>query len=436
MHLSGALRPAPQKGEAGVVQVRWSVVAALAAVATTVAVPASASASPGTATATVVTGLAVGAPHLRAGNQAVLATRTGRAAVARAIAAAPELATAATFSARQYAGQRVIYGYSGLTPPASLLSLIRHGDAAGVIFFAGNYASRSQFSAAVKKLIAANASTSNPARAYPLLLMTDQEGGEVKRLPGAPDASEKQIGEISPLSAAEAAARKAGRGAASTLHGFGLNVNLAPVLDVYRKAGNFDDQYQRSYSSSQYVVSDLGASFISAQQNHGVAATAKHFPGLGAASASQNTDERPVTLNVSPGTLWSKDEYPYRAAIAAKVDLVMVSWAVYPKLGSNRPAGLSSVMVQGQLRGRLGYTGVTITDAIGAGALSHYGSTGHRAELAALAGMDIIMASDSVSQGVQVMDGLEAAYQDGALPQANFQAAVRQILALRKRLPT
>src|SRR5580693_353232 len=101
MHLSGALRPAPQKGEAGVVQVRWSVVAALAAVATTVAVPASASASPGTATATVVTGLAVGAPHLRAGNQAVLATRTGRAAVARAIAAAPELATAATFSARQ-----------------------------------------------------------------------------------------------------------------------------------------------------------------------------------------------------------------------------------------------------------------------------------------------------------------------------------------------
>ena len=66
---------------------------------------------------------------------------------------------------------------------------------AGVIFFAGNYASRSQFSAAVKKLIAANASTSNPARAYPLLLMTDQEGGEVRRLPGQPVLSEKEIGE-------------------------------------------------------------------------------------------------------------------------------------------------------------------------------------------------------------------------------------------------
>jgi beta-N-acetylhexosaminidase len=421
-----------------VVQVRRYRVAALAAIAMSVIVPGtSASASPdlASATATIVTSVSAGAQHFTAGNVALLETPTGRAAVAQTIAAAPELATAAALSVRQLAGQRVIYGYSGLTPPASLLSLIRHGDAAGVIFFAGNYASRSQFTAAVRELIAANASASNPSRAYPLLLMTDQEGGEVKRLPGAPDSSEKQLGEISPLSAAKAAARKAGGGAASTLKGYGLNVNLAPVLDVFRTAGDFDDQYQRSYSSNQDVVSALGASFITAQQKHGVAATAKHFPGLGAATASQNTDERPVTLNVSAGTLWSKDEYPYGAAIAAGVKLVMVSWAVYPKLGSTRPAGLSSDVVQGQLRQRLGYTGVTITDAIGAGALSHYGSTGHKAQLAALAGMEIIMASDSVSQGVQVMDGLEAAYKDGALPSANFRAVVTQILSLRQSLP-
>src|SRR5580692_6379672 len=228
------LRPAPQRGEAGVVQVRRYRVAALAAIAMSVIVPGtSASASPdlASATATIVTSVSAGAQHFTAGNVALLETPTGRAAVAQTIAAAPELATAAALSARQLAGQRVIYGYSGLTPPASLLSLIRHGDAAGVIFFAGNYASRSQFTAAVRELIAANASASNPSRAYPLLLMTDQEGGEVKRLPGAPDSSEKQLGEISPLSAAKAAARKAGGGAASTLKGYGLNVNLAPVLD-------------------------------------------------------------------------------------------------------------------------------------------------------------------------------------------------------------
>ena len=69
-----------------------------------------------------------------------------------------------------------------------------------------------------------------------------------------------------------------------------MNVNLAPVLDVYRRAGNFDDQFGRSYSMNPAVVSDLGANMIRAQQAGGVAATAKHFPGLGAATATQNTD--------------------------------------------------------------------------------------------------------------------------------------------------
>ena len=65
-----------------------------------------------------------------------------------------------------------------------------------------------------------------------------------------------------------------------------MNVNLAPVLDVYRKAGDFDDQFGRSYSTNPHVVPTLGADFITAQQATGVAATAKHFPGLGAATSA------------------------------------------------------------------------------------------------------------------------------------------------------
>ena len=116
----------------------------------------------------------------QAGNDAA---RTGRSSAASPSASPspdPETVLAASLSARQLAGQRVIYSYGGLTPPVSLLRLIRQGDAGGVIFFAGNYKSRPQFTAAVRELEAANASTSNPARAYPLLLMTDQEGGEVR----------------------------------------------------------------------------------------------------------------------------------------------------------------------------------------------------------------------------------------------------------------
>jgi beta-N-acetylhexosaminidase len=396
---------------------------------------ASAAAGPSTATARLAGQRTVVARTGHAGNGVLLSAQTSNAAVARAASQTLESAVVAGLSARQLAGQRVIYGYSGLTPPASLLSLIRHGEAGGVIFFAGNYKNRSQFAAAVKKLENANLASTNLAlRQYPLLLMTDQEGGQVRRLPGAPIHSQKWIGDRTTASNRAYQARKAGSGAAANLLSYGLNVNLAPVLDVYRTAGDFDDQFQRSYSMSAPVVSTLGATFIKAQQAGGVAATAKHFPGLGAATARQNTDERPVTLNLSKATIQNKDEYPYRAAISAGVDLVMVSWAKYPRLGSSRPAGLSSVIVQGQLRTRLKFQGVTITDAIGAGALAPYGSTQSRALLAAQAGMQLILASSSVTQATQCLTALEGGYEDGKLPATVFQATVSQILMLRASL--
>jgi len=371
----------------------------------------------------------------RTGNAAVVRETASNPGVGAATAQAGVADTIAHLSRAQLAGQRVIYGYPGLTPPARLLRLIRQGEVGGVIFFAGNYANRSQFSTAIHRLETANASKTNPARAYPLLLMIDQEGGEVRRLPGAPAQSEKQIGAMKPLSAAEAAASKAGSGAAANLRSYGLNVDLAPVLDVYRHAGDFDDRYHRSYSTRPTVVSALGAQFVQAMQKGKVAATAKHFPGLGAATRNENTDTAPVTINLTAGTLKNRDEYPYKAAIAAGVKLVMVSWAVYPHLGSKRPAGLASAIVQGQLRRRLGYKGVTITDAIGAGALRAYGSPSNRALLAGKAGMDLILASGSVGQGVQSLSGLEKGYSTATLQRAAFRTAVTRILTLRQSLP-
>jgi len=366
-----------------------------------------------------------------------VATVTAAATISASTAAvrAPDASFAAAIprlSVAQLAGQRVIYSYSGLNPPAALLSLIRHGDAAGVIFFGGNISSLAQISAVIRTLEAADASPSNPVRT-PLLLMTDQEGGQVRRLPGAPVLSEKQIG-ASAHPAHQAAA--AGTGAGQNLRGVGMNVNLAPVLDVFRTPGDFDDQFGRSYSMNPNVVSRLGADFITAQQHVRVAATAKHFPGLGAAAASQNTDVQPVTLNLPAATIRGVDELPYRAAIAAGVKLVMVSWAVYPTLGSKRPAGLSGLVVGGELRTRLGFKGVTITDALEAGALRAFGTTQNRAWLAAGAGMDLILcATGSPSQGQAAMSGLEHGYLNGTLNHAAFQAAVARILALRASLP-
>jgi beta-N-acetylhexosaminidase len=333
-------------------------------------------------------------------------------------------------SAQQLAGQRVIYSYSGRTPPASLISLIKHGEAAGVIFFGQNISSEAQIAGVIRQLNRANASSLNPVRA-PLLLMTDQEGGQVRRLPGRPFLSEKQIG-ANPLAKAKTLATQAGQGAAANLHGVGMNVNLAPVLDVYRKAGNFDDQFGRSYSKNPTVVSDLGTNMIKAQQAGGVAATAKHFPGLGAATASQNTDAKPVTLNLSLATIRSTDEAPFKAAINAGVKLIMMSWATYPAIGA-RPAGLSPNVVQGELRNRLKFTGVTITDALEAGALRSYGSTQNRARFAALAGMDLLLCSaQNVTQGDQARGELASAYRKGTLNGPAFLASVNRVVTLRQ----
>ena len=242
--------------------------------------------------------------------------------VAMTLAVAPDTASGLTLSAGQMAGQRVIYSYTGLTPPAKLLWLISHGEAAGVIFFGDNITSHKQIRGVIQVLEHAAASPQNPVHA-PLLLMTDQEGGLVRRLSGAPRLSEKQIG----ASADPATlATKAGRGAGRNLRGVGMNVNLAPVLDVYRKAGDFDDQYGRSYSKSPGVVSKLGAAFIRAQQHVGVAATAKHFPGLGAATRSQNTDMRPVTLQ-RVAALAAHDR---RAPLSRRRSLPASSWSWCP----------------------------------------------------------------------------------------------------------
>jgi beta-N-acetylhexosaminidase len=340
----------------------------------------------------------------------------------------------ARMSPEQRAGQRVIYSYNGLTAPASLLKLIRHGDVGGVVFFGPNISSEAQLRGVIKEMVAANASKSNPARRYPLLLMTDQEGGEVRRLQWAgPDQSEAQIGVSSDPAAAAATA---GAQAASGLRAVGMNLNLAPVLDVYRQAGDFDDQFQRSYSTNPSVASQAGAAFITAQQQGGVAATVKHFPGLGAAAAAQNTDNLPVKISLSAAALRSVDELPYQSAFRAGVKLTMVSWANYPALDPRLPAGLSPTIIQGELQRRLGFTGVTITDALGAGALGAYGTLEYKTMLAGRAGMDALLCTGvRPLPGWQCVDGLQHGYTDGALPKTAFRAQLAQLLQLRASLP-
>jgi beta-N-acetylhexosaminidase len=298
-----------------------------------------------------------------------------------------------------------------------------------VIFFGENIDRTnypSQIQAVTSQLAQAQADS---GIGYPLLLMTDQEGGIVQRLPGAPGITEKQIGaSADPV----ATATSAGTGAAQNLLTAGMNCNLAPVLDVFREPDNFDDEFGRSYSMDPVVCGECGAASITAQQKLKVVTTAKHFPGLGAATQAQNTDLGPVVLDVSLSDLRSIDELPFSYAIRSNVDMVMTSWATYPAFDPDLPSGLSPRIVHGELRGRLHFRGVTITDAIEAGALENFGDTGQRSVAAAAADMDIILCSArDVTQGQAAVDALQAAVADGQLARGAAIHALQRVLALR-----
>ena len=361
---------------------------------------------------------------------ATLVGGLGLGGVARAATPTSTGRQMAQLSPTQQAGQRVIFSYPGPTPPSTLLDMISAGEVGGVIFFGENITSLAQISTVAAELKAANAESPVDA---PLLLMTDQEGGLIRRIrPGEPTLSEKQIG-ASPDPTG--AAHDAGIGAAQTLAGVDMNTNLAPVRDVFRQAGNFDDQFQRSYSSDASVCAACGAAFITAQQGLGIAATAKHFPGLGAATRSQNTDLTTVTLTQSADEIRNVDELPFGASVAVGVDMVMTSWAVYPALDPDFPAGLSAAIVQGELRDRLGFRGVTITDALEAGAVAPFGDTGERSVLAAQAGMDVLLCSArDITQGTAAVQAVAAALQGFPLNPGHSRQALRRVLDLRQQL--
>ena len=179
---------------------------------------------------------------------------------------------------------------------------------------------------------------------------------------------------------------------------------------------------------------------MAAQQRSGVAATAKHFPGLGAATRSQDTDLRPITLRTRRAELRSVDELPYAASIAAGVKLVIVSWAIYPALDGRLPAGLSAAVIGGELRDRMGFRGVTITDGLGAGALRAFGGIGARSVRAAAAGADLLLCSavisarNSPSDGGAALDALTDALAHHRRSRTPAENAAARVLALRSTL--
>jgi beta-N-acetylhexosaminidase len=179
---------------------------------------------------------------------------------------------------------------------------------------------------------------------------------------------------------------------ASALHSVGIDVDFAPVVDTPGSGHNFLGS--RAFSRSRTWNAQLARAFVTGLQSGGIAATAKHFPGLGLASG--NTDNGRIVIG---SAAWKVRQglLPFKSAVSAGVKLVMISTALYPKLDpSDRPAAFSSRLINGILRAQLGFKGVTVTDSLTAPAADRIP---HTATRAMLAGSDLlIFGAESASE--------------------------------------
>jgi beta-N-acetylhexosaminidase len=321
----------------------------------------------------------------------------------------------------QLAGQRIVVGFDGTEIPAAVKQMVREGKAAGVILFADNLPSR----AFARRLVGRLQAIQRPRQLRdPLLVMVDQEGGLVKRLSGAPAASAEGMGDRG-----AAYSRRQGRRTAANLRDVGVNVNLAPVLDVGRPGGVIAET-DRAFGSTPRAVSATALPFAAAMQRGGVAATAKHFPGLGA--ARENTDFAVQRISLSKRTLRRVDEAPYRGFASAGGALVMIGSAIYPAF-SDKPASLSRALASGELRGRLGFEGVSITDALGGAAIRAVGGPARVGVGAARAGTDLLLYTD-YREGARAQRALLRKLRGGEMDRGRFERSVQRVLTLRHRL--
>jgi beta-N-acetylhexosaminidase len=333
------------------------------------------------------------------------------------VAAKPACPAAVASSPRRLVGQMLVARMEDRVTDG-LRQAARAGELGGVILFPSPDAAPRVLASEVERLRSAAAAGGAPAP----LVMIDQEGGEVKRLPGLPP-------ELAPSALAgegELAAVEEGEATGRALARVGIDVNLAPVLDLGGTPGGF--MAPRTFGDEPGEVARLGAGFAEGLQREGVAATAKHFPGLGLATVS--TDEAPSTVAGSKADLQPGLE-PFRAAaVDPPVELVMTSNAVYPAYDEARPASLSHRVTSGLLRRDLGYEGVVITDDLGAGALTGAGiDEGEAAVAAARAGADLLLFA--LSDGSAARDALLRALRRGALRTQPLVESCARVTSLR-----
>ncbi|MEO5952444.1 MAG: glycoside hydrolase family 3 N-terminal domain-containing protein [Chloroflexia bacterium] len=331
--------------------------------------------------------------------------------------------------------QMLMVGFYGtvLTEATPIWDAIRNYRIGGVLLFdnpdpsIGNIESPEQL-----KTLTTSLQELTP---IPLLIATDQEGGSVARLkprngfPSMP--SQQYLGNLNDPTAT----RRYANSTAFVLKDHGINLNLAPVVDLNTNPSNpVIGSLGRSFSADPSIVTSQSASVLSAHADQGVYCALKHFPGHGSSRADSHAGFVDVT------NTWSRTELePYKQLIASgQCNIIMTAHIFNANLDPNLPATLSYPTITGLLREELGYDGVIMTDDMQMGAITSYYSFDKAIELTIKAGVDIITIGSNllygpttVKRAIGIITGL---LERGEITYDRIDASYRRIKRLKSTL--
>ncbi len=329
-------------------------------------------------------------------------------------------------------GQMILIGFPKADVDATVLKEISDGKVGSIIIFEKNIPPRNSF-AALKKITW----TYQNAAPIPLFICIDQEGGKVNRLKdkyGFPRSiTAEAMGKANSLDSV----RFYAEATASTLAGLGINVNFAPVVDLAAEPLNpIIYKHGRAFSNNQDSVALLAKEFIKQHRKYGVLTSLKHFPGHGSSKEDTHLGIADVT------NYWTDRELqPYKILIdSGFADAVMTSHIVNRNLDKDgRPGTLSSEILGGILRQRLGFNGLVFTDDMQMHAIAkHYGLE-EAIRLAINAGVDIMTFSNNITGSDQrtvdrVHQIIRSMVESGQISKERIDESFRRVMAVKSKM--
>ncbi|RJQ72789.1 MAG: beta-N-acetylhexosaminidase [Desulfobacteraceae bacterium] len=324
-------------------------------------------------------------------------------------------------SESQQAGQRLMIGFNGTDLNDALRYAIDTLKVGGLILFSRNIVSPDQ----IRELCGSAQAYAAHCGQPPLFIAIDQEGGSVARL--KPPFTQF-AGNPAMRSMQDAAAFA--RTTAGELAGIGVNMNMAPVLDVAPPQSGSIMQ-KRVFGSDPQWVAQMGATVITHLQANGIMAVGKHFPGIGRTVLDSHI-ELP-DLDSDAQTLAGSDLLPFQAAVRAGVCGIMLSHIRYTAIDPQRPASLSEIIADDWLRRQLGFNGLVLTDDLDMGAIAKYHGMDDIVPHCLQAGVDILLICHA---GPAIEVAFKAMLSCGRSSEKQMQKSaqsVRRILEMKAR---